>query len=162
MEIEDSNIRNNRSLDTWGGGIYNTGQLRLTDSRIEGNTSDVFWEDDAFGGGIGNRGEMTIIRSTITNNEVRGGAKGYGGGVSNRGDMTIVDSIITYNTAYTEGGGVFNEGRLTLKGTWFSNNIPDDCVGCPENNSESALANSQGTKDPITKKQRKFFKANKR
>jgi CSLREA domain-containing protein/uncharacterized delta-60 repeat protein len=159
MTIEDSTIRNNRSCDWWGGGIYNSGQLILTESIIEGNIADSI--EVGLGGGIGNRGEMTIINSTIRNNEADGWYDGFGGGVSNSGDLTIIYSTIYNNTAHTEGGGVFNEGRLALKGTWFSGNIPDDCVGCAENNSESAHANSPGKKDPMTKKQRKFFKANK-
>jgi len=54
---------------------------------------------------------------TITNGNLTGfsfGVVGGGGGVNNQGTLTLADSIVSDNAAFTTGGGIYNAGQLTL------------------------------------------------
>ena len=88
-----------------GGGIYNSGNLRVEATTISGNTA-------SFGAGIFSRtdvGEATlIINSTISGNT----AFDRGGGVRNAAGLTVIDhSTITGNQAPPgDGGGVASRG----------------------------------------------------
>ncbi len=66
---------------------------------------------------------VTLRRITITG----GNPEDEGGGIYNDGRLTIIDSVIHDNTAsslvYAFGGGIFNRGSLSLVRTTVSNNI---------------------------------------
>ncbi|WP_327153108.1 hypothetical protein [Streptomyces tubercidicus] len=89
-----------------------------------------------FGGGIRNDGTLNVVHSAIRNNraDFSGGIGGNtgsttrviqsiisgntvihnGGGLANDGDMTIAQSSITQNTALEKGGGVANDATLKI------------------------------------------------
>ena len=71
-----------------GGGIYNEGNLDLTNSTIKNNTVI------GVGGGIYNTGNLTVSGSTLSNNEAKVIFKtGDGGGIYNEGGtVTVIDS----------------------------------------------------------------------
>jgi hypothetical protein len=135
-------LRNNtRVLNNSRGGIRNvfsggpeSATLTVRSSTISEN------ESTDRGGGIYNGAEgfgevarnvtVNLISSTVTNNTAV-----TGGGVYNQGTLSLQSSAIRMNTATGgpgSGGGVFNEGGTVVldSNSTISNNIPDDCVGC--------------------------------
>jgi probable HAF family extracellular repeat protein len=61
---------------------------------------------------------VTLKALTIT----KGQATNYGGGLHNQGTLTVTDSLFSYNTATWYGGGIDNVGTLTVTASVFSNN----------------------------------------
>jgi hypothetical protein len=135
MTLTNTVVKGN-TTGWYGGGIWNRstmvgrGQLTLVRSEVIGNTSD------GSGAGIYSEYQATIIDSVVRNN----GAGGNGGGVFNGtwrtatyelvlGILTIRNSRIAHNTAGLAGGGLYNEGDLTLDSVVIKSNTPDDCVG---------------------------------
>ncbi len=104
-----------------GGGVYNKGDLEMTDCVVTANTANFH------GGAIYvDHGNATLTRCTISNNNAR-----IGGGVysdANGGSITLVDSTVSDNTASgLGGGGAYAEGSifgggLTARRTTFANN----------------------------------------
>lgn len=79
-----------------GGGIDNSGALRLVNSTVTSNTAT--WS----GGGICNcSGILTMTGSTVSDNTAGWG----GGGIYDLGRFTIADSVIMGNSAADWGGG---------------------------------------------------------
>jgi hypothetical protein len=140
LSIKECQIRNNFASSR-GGGIFNKrGKLSISGSTIEENEGDP-------GGGLYNEaGTMEISNSMIKNNESDYHAGGLfndhdskaalkavsmqdnsctvdGGGLFNDGTMTIDDSSIHGNrsTNYS-GGGIRNEGSLIINNSTISNN----------------------------------------
>ena len=71
---------------------------------------------------VSSDGISTISGLTITN-----GASGNGGGIRNEGTLTVQDSIITRNVvsgsnAGNDGGAIFNSGSLTVERSTLSDN----------------------------------------
>jgi len=102
-----------------GGGIRNTGQLRLVLSVVEGSASGG-------GGGLFNNGTATIESSTFRGN-VASGTSGNGGAILNFGTVTMQDSTVSLNstlgpTASSNGGGICNIGLMTLTNVTISGN----------------------------------------
>lgn len=101
VTITNSLFTNNSSTG-YGGVIYNTGQLFISDSVFTGNSAPISYEGGAiynFGGGA-SRGKATIVRSTFTGNTA-----GYGGAIRNDGALTITQSTLANNGATFSGGG---------------------------------------------------------
>ncbi len=91
------------SSNGYGGAIYNTGQLFISDSVFTGNVAPISYEGGAIynnGGNATSRGRATIIRSYFSGN-----TGGYGGAISNYGAMTITQSTLANNGATFNGGG---------------------------------------------------------
>lgn len=112
-----------------GGGIYNTGTLRVTHCTLSGNAATA-------GGGIYNAGgTATVAESTLAGNT----AIRYGGGLyTNGGTVTVIDSTFANNrTTYTPwangygGGGLYNNGStLNVQNSTFADNAaPQNCGG---------------------------------
>lgn len=120
-----NNIASNTAGPSYGGGIYNWGNMAVNSSNICYNTN----------GGIHNDGVMTISISNVYNNtEGFGGIYNnygstldmddsdifynngvYGGGIRNDGgNVTLFNSHVFYNTAYCSGGGIYNTGNMTI------------------------------------------------
>ncbi len=106
-----------------GGGIYNAGRLTLTSSCVSGNSSSYG------GGGIFNDSNAT---ATLTNSCVSGNSSAYGGGgILNNYNaiMTLTNSVVSGNTSSNSkngngnGGGIYNQGTLTLTHTFVETNI---------------------------------------
>jgi hypothetical protein len=99
-----------------GGGILHEGKaLTLVDVAIIENRAGIT------GAGLSAPGDsptrtVDMTRCTIFNNSAS--APGVdGGGVFNGASMNMRDCEITFNSASSRGGGIFNEGSLTLHST---------------------------------------------
>ena len=100
---------------SWGGGVYNSGTLTITNTTLSGNSARVSCSpnpcyDSTDGGGIYNLGRMTITNSTLSGNlawHSLGLGFGRGGAISNRGAATISNSTLSGNAA-NSGGGINN------------------------------------------------------
>jgi uncharacterized repeat protein (TIGR01451 family) len=127
-----------------GGGIYNRGNLTLTDSIVRRNTGrgGFFIQvssttvEQIRGGGIYNRGTLTVAGSVISENRAQ-----YGGGIYNQGSigggtLIITNSTVSQNTSEKTGGGIYN-GTLDEDGN-TSNNV----YGCVTVNNSSIIGNS--------------------
>jgi hypothetical protein len=95
-----------------GGGIYNSGNLRVDSTTISGNTA-------SFGGGVFSRTDSDAKEATLITNSTISGNTAFvrGGGVRNAlGRTTIEHSTITGNQAPPgDGGGVASRGYATSR-----------------------------------------------
>jgi predicted outer membrane repeat protein len=73
----------------------------------------------ADGGGIRNFGTLTLAQRTVNNS-----AGGSGGGIFNDSSaaLTLKQTTVSGNTATVDGGGIYNNGMMTLTGSAISNN----------------------------------------
>jgi filamentous hemagglutinin family protein len=141
--ITNSRILNHEGSEA-GGGIANTGGLTLADSVLSGN---IITNDAGGGAAIFNAGRLEVINSTlegntaliqgggllnspgaianIRNSTIAGnsGSFGNGGGIVNEGTLTVSNSTINGNIAAQNGGGILNEGTLTVSNSTISRNI---------------------------------------
>jgi hypothetical protein len=98
MTITDSIISDNSLAAAGiGGGIWNGGELTMTNSTMSDNS--VLYR----GGVISNDGTATLTNCTLTGNSA-----GYGGAIDNLGMLTVVDSTVAGNSATNAGGGIWN------------------------------------------------------
>jgi hypothetical protein len=112
-------IRNGLAKD--GGGIYNSGTLRVNICILSGNVAT------SFGGGIYNTGALTVIASTLSGNHAFSG-----GGIVNGsgGTVAINNSTLSDNGAgvfrcyrcSASGGGITNFGTVTISNSTLSGN----------------------------------------
>ncbi len=129
----------------FGGGVFASGPLTITESSIGGNTAVLGYRLGGYsgitepfggvGGGIYHRsGAATIARSNVSNNS----AGWQGGGVVNYvGTLAITDSTISGNSSALNGGGVYstngNASRsttsLTINNSTISGNTARDIGG---------------------------------
>jgi hypothetical protein len=130
LTMSNSVIRNNAAngSSSDGGGIYNLGggSLTLQSSTIRNNTAG----DD--GGGLRNDGTLILLSSTVNNNTAQsaGSAASGGGGLLNTigATATITNSTFSGNIALN-GGGIRNDGTLTLRSSTITNNTGTGNVG---------------------------------
>jgi hypothetical protein len=104
-----------------GGGIHNSGTLKLIGSSISDNTA-------AFGGGIYNdNGNLVLAGSAVSNNV----SSFEGGGIwSIGGSLIITDSMVSNNTATLGGGGIYViYGSATLERGIITANITRNSGG---------------------------------
>ncbi len=104
------------------GGIFNQGNLTLTDAVVTGNSAPAGTYAGA--GGIENAGTMTIADSTISHNDGP-----YAGGVNSYGPLTVTDSTISGNSAEQPSssiGGIEGYKSLTITGSTISGNSGSD------------------------------------
>ena len=124
MSIQNSTITNNTTNGiglTKGGGILSSERLEVINSAIAGNMAGYE------GGGIASSGPLTISHSSITGNT----AFSLGGGISNHGvspSNAVTDSSISGNHLgnsvwSTFGGGVYNDGSMTITNSTVSDNM---------------------------------------
>ena len=103
-----------------GGGIYNQGTLIVSGTTLSGNSATYD------GGGIFSSGTLTVSNSTLSGNSVSefgGGICMYNGnGSSAKG--TVSNSTLSGNSAFN-GGGVYNDGVLTVSDSTLSGNLQD-------------------------------------
>jgi len=137
-----------------GGGIYNEGDLTLTDVRLSGcwanldggaihTTSDgaLTMIDSVLsaniassGGAISSDGPLTLTTTRLIGNT----ASHAGGGIASRGIASLEGVLIEGNSAGS-GGGIANSGNLTVGRTTISDNTVRDSGGGIENTSGSVL-----------------------
>jgi hypothetical protein len=96
-----------------GAGLYNFGNLTLTDCAIVNNSFEPTGFGTIGGGGIGNGGPLTLVGCTVAHNNV---TRGFGGGIYNGfGTVTLTDSTVADNTVLLgDGGGILNNRSLTV------------------------------------------------
>lgn len=116
LDIDNGAIRDNEAA-TYGGGIFNNGQLRLGQVQLSTNTVTVD------GGGILN---FTGAVATISGGMLNGNSAGAdGGAIANYGDLTLDGAAVVDNRA-AWGGGMFNlKGQLRVRNTTISGNWGD-------------------------------------
>lgn len=116
--IKDSNFEDNKDTVTWskgGGAIANGGNMKITNSLVDANTSK------SYGGGISNfGGSLEFEGNEITNNT----ASYSGGGVDvSAGSVKISNASISNNESRANGGGAsVRNGLLELDGVNIQNN----------------------------------------
>ena len=134
VEISGMTIEGGRA--TWGGGIYNQGDLTLEDLVVKGNEAEIH------GGGIFNLmgGTLVVSRTLVTGNVAR-----HGGGIFNDATVTVRDSTVTGNSAIRgKGGGLHNSqgGVVALSNTSISGNSSRFGGGGIYTRSELTLVNA--------------------
>ena len=103
-------------------GLYNDGQLTVTECSFLNNHNFFFGED---GGAITNSGSLTVRATTFSGNGSSIPSTG-GGAITNSGWLTIIDSTFSGNFAGLVGvtissaGIILNNGSLTLNNSIFS------------------------------------------
>ncbi len=101
---------------SYGGGIYNGGELTLTNSTVSYNTTLNH------GGGIYHAGasSVTLNGSTISDNLATGGS---GGGIYvSTGSLFVTNSTISANSASSHGGGISTSATATIINSTISGN----------------------------------------
>ena len=124
-----------------GGGVYNTGNLYVTNSVITKNSA-------SHGGGCCNYGihsTMTITNSTISDNLADSGGGICSSGFDNSiAFLSVINSIITGNAASGSGGGIYstddnhssNANSLTITNSTIINNSAINSGGVYHSGSE--------------------------
>jgi cysteine-rich repeat protein len=123
LTILNSDVATNEADD--GGGIsIMGGSLTLSQSTVRDNKA----LNEGAGGGIEIRagGAATLTDVTVADNS----AEGNGGGIWNGGDLYLINDTIAYNVADKnaggvtggDGGGIFNQGEVTLKDSIMAGN----------------------------------------
>jgi len=119
----------------YGGGIYSSGTLTVSNSTISDNSASSS-SSTSYGGGIYSSGTLTVSNSTISDNSATSTSYYYvssGGGIYNDGILTITNSAIVENSATStssfsgsfssfSGGGIYNSGTLTVMNSTISGN----------------------------------------
>jgi parallel beta-helix repeat protein len=108
-----------------GGGIENASDSTATLNGVTISNNSA----GAIGGGIDDQGAATLTNVTISDNSaVSGTSTGWGGGIDmgSSATATISGSTLADNAATSGGGGVANDGALTLTSdTFFGNSASD-------------------------------------
>ncbi len=136
LTVTDSTFSDNSASSNasngFGGGIdnFSTGILMMSNSTFSGNSASG--KQEVAGGGIDNESRLTVTDSTFSDNSASSSASnGFGGGIDNSstGTLIVTDSTFSNNSASGEqsgeGGGIDNEGKLTVTTSSFSINSAD-------------------------------------
>ena len=119
-------------LAPFGGGIFNNGSLRITNSILTLNSAATS------GGGIFNNGSLTVTNSTLSGNS----AAAIGGGILNFGSLTVTNSTLNANSAF-DGGGMYNDsGSVTITNSTLSGNSASSGGGISNHGGSLAISNS--------------------
>jgi hypothetical protein len=104
-----------------GGAIYSRGQLTISDSTLENSTSSGTVDGESGGGAIFINSECTavITNTTIRNNQCFSTG---GGGITNEGFVTMENCTIANNGSVESGGGIENLHSITLTQCTIANN----------------------------------------
>src|SRR3954470_7727400 len=101
-------VTNGNNVDDSGGGIFNQGELTLTNCQVEGNVAQ-------YGGGIYNQGVLRLNRGAITNNSAKGldslSQDHFGGGIYNEqgGTIYVSGTMIAHNSALREANEFYGD-----------------------------------------------------
>ncbi len=120
MTIANGNTTSNPYSNN-GAGIYNEGQLTLSNSIISQNTAASSEPlDEPRGGGVFNSGTLNVVDTVISNNTST--ASSYGGGIASTGTLSINRSTLSGNSSNRSGGGLISFGPATISNTTISGN----------------------------------------
>jgi YVTN family beta-propeller protein len=120
-----------------GGGIFNYGDLTVTDSVVSGNATHFA------GGGIYSNGTLTVTDSTVSGNSAADNAAGAG--IYTTGTLTTIsDSTVSDNTASSAGGGIdiYSTGTLAVTDSTVSGNSASDGAGIYSNGTLATVSDS--------------------
>jgi predicted outer membrane repeat protein len=143
LTVSNSTLSANTSYE--GGGIDNEGTLTVSGSTLSGNVA-------SYGGGIFNSGTLSISASILSGNTayeygggiwndpngatvavsgstLSGNVATNGGGIYNEGTLTVVAGTLSGNTAGFNGGGIYSQGTLTVSGSTLSGNVASNGGG---------------------------------
>ncbi|MCX6583203.1 MAG: Ig-like domain-containing protein [Candidatus Aminicenantes bacterium] len=125
-------VAGNQGYGGDGGGIFNdyNVNLTMTGCTVNDNISSTGLFPSGRGGGICNRGNITMTQCTVSGNQSGTGHYGsYGGGLFTSGNSQLIGVTLVDNTAggsictmEVRGGGICNEGSITLKNTIVADN----------------------------------------
>ena len=111
---------NTSTYSPGGGGIYfSSGTLRIDNSTISDNAATFGSAGDSGGISI-NGGSATT--AMISNSFITGNTAINTGGIGNAGITTITNTIISGNRAVNSGGGIANNGTLTISDSVVKDN----------------------------------------
>ncbi|MBT5807936.1 hypothetical protein HOI18_01540 [Candidatus Uhrbacteria bacterium] len=83
-----------------------------------------------FGAGVLNNGDLVLDSVVVARNMAMwsAGVPGVGGGVANTGNLSVSNSMFEYNSAYGDGGAIFNNGGVVdiVASQFEFNNASDD------------------------------------
>lgn len=106
-----------------GGGIFNAGNLIMTDCLVAANSATGGYADS--GGGIHNAGTLRVSNSEISDN-----VSGSGSGLANVGTAILDHVLISGNNggqSCIRGAGIRNAGNLTVTNSLITDN--EACYG---------------------------------
>ncbi len=136
--LDNNSDHSGNESTAFGGAIYNAGTLTVSNSTLSGNTVGI-WSFEVSNGGNGgaiyNAGTLTVSNSTLSGNTAYEDGdnygNGYGGGIFNalKASATVTGGSVSGNNAQHDGGGIYNDGTLTLIGNTLTGNIANDGLG---------------------------------
>jgi CSLREA domain-containing protein len=119
ITLSNATINNNTATTGDGGGVRNHSTLVVQGSWIHDNYATI-----GDGAGIYNTAAATISTTTIQDNVAYAGAGGniYSGDSVGLSTLAIASSTVLHGFAWTNGGGIFNDGALNLTNTTLTTN----------------------------------------
>ncbi|MBV5308448.1 DUF1566 domain-containing protein, partial [Chromatium okenii] len=130
LNVFNSTFSKNSAMGI-GGAIFNDGSATALAPAVVKLESSTFDQNTASnkGGGIYNHSnsDLTVTNSTFSKNRAN---NYYGGGIFNAGvsgsltagDLSIIHSTFSENYAYSQGGGIYNDGNLQIANSIISAN----------------------------------------
>jgi len=91
---------------------------------------------------VDRNGDLTLRDTTLSGGAAAGDGARPGGGVFNEGALTLINSTVSGNSAGTYGGGLSNTGTLTLTNSTVASNFADSFGGGVLSFGPVALTNS--------------------
>lgn len=133
VQIFSCLIQNNEA-GLAGGGIANSGILRVTECGVNSNKTSAAGFAASGGGGVANfgTGNVKLTRSTVSGNEAP-----WGGGISNGGKLDLLTTTLSGNKARRGGGGLLNDDGYV--------NISFSTITKNEANTDNDLLDAQDT-----------------
>jgi CSLREA domain-containing protein len=137
LTLQDVQVNDNHAGGA-GGGIWvgQGGSLRVSDSSITGNTSDLG------AGGIYNLGTLSLRNSTVSGNQGE-----TGGGIASAGSAELLNVTIASNQASNTGGGLSGTSSFSLKNTLLAGNSAPhgpDCAPDISSQGHNLVGNASG------------------
>jgi len=138
-------------LGHFGAGVHNSGTLTVEGCTISSNYAHISAcpNDGIAGGGMYNAatGIATISNSTLSGNT----ADGSGGGIDNDGVLTITGSTVSANSSEPVGGGAIgNQGIATVTNSTVSGNLGGGIQTAGTLTIANSLVDGDCSGDPVT------------
>jgi hypothetical protein len=93
----------------------------------------------AFGVSVASFSDAVVSDDTLINNHTGTNGSGQGGGIHNEGTLTVRGSTVSNNTAFVGGGGVYNSGTLSLIASTIADNSANGSDGGGVQNDQGNL-----------------------
>ena len=149
LDVEDCAVSGNTASNgqgtAMGGGIYNLGTLILEDCTVSKNNADR-------GGGIYNSGATSIKDTTVSENTAAYAAGIYSDSGLDSSSLTVIDSTVSENIASELDGGIWNGryGTATIDGSTISGNIGGMSGGGISNQGSMTIEGTTITGNSVT------------